>query len=133
MSATATAAESGDGADGPLSESLKLEPDFELEPGVDLKADLGIAPACNGTTTVPGVEHREAGGGEGGEPRVDSGVEFSTSGRSEDLGFEMIDKAEAVGAAAGAGGEGTPPEVASDALLGGGKARKGWSWAWGRS
>ncbi|CAM9917998.1 unnamed protein product, partial [Laminaria digitata] len=118
--------------DGPLSESLKLEPDFELEPGVDLKADLGIAPAGKGTTaTVPGVEHREAAGeGEGGG---DSGVEIGTSGRSEDLGFEMIEKAEAVGAAVGAGGGGTPPEVARNAAPGGGKARKGWPWGWSRS
>lgn len=120
-----------DGGDGRLSESLTLEPDFELEPGVDLKADLGLAVADEAMEA--GFHHSEAGEetgeGDGDQLPVDGGDEISAGERSDDLGFEMIDKDEAVGAAAGAGSLRT----GNSGAIGGAKARKGWPWAWGRS
>lgn len=116
-------AAAGEGEE-PLSDSLRLEPDFELEPGVDLKADLGLGEAASG------LEQREAGVGAGMEehdPLADGGNDATTA-RADDLGFEMIDRAEAVAAAVGAGSS-----AGGSSASVGGKGRKGWPWAWGRS
>ncbi|CAM9524393.1 unnamed protein product [Ectocarpus fasciculatus] len=95
------------GGEEPLSESLDLATDLELEPGIDLKADLGIvtnAPAAAAPAAATAV------------------TEVEDSGRAEpadNLGFEMIEKAEVVESGAGTGANG--------------KTRKPWPWAWTRS
>lgn len=108
-----------------LSDSLRLEPDIELEPGVDLKADLGLAVAdesvvAMSTTMAVPVEH-------------ESGV--SAGGKADDLGFEMIDKDEAAGAALNAEGSerGTDRSPVDSAPVSGKAARKAWPWIWGRN
>lgn len=136
----------GGAEDEELSDSLRLEPDIELEPGVDLKADLGLATgeeegaaaeAAAETTVAQSLELENI---EVAPPPVTVAagttvVENSvTSIRADDLGFEMIEKAEAAGAATavssgsgGGGGNGPPVEETGKA------ARKGWPWAWGRN
>ncbi|CBJ28629.1 expressed unknown protein [Ectocarpus siliculosus] len=109
----------GGGGEEPLSESLDLATDLELEPGVDLKADLGIvtnAPAAAAAAATAVTEVEDGGCGGAGASAV------GDSGRAEaadNLGFEMIDKAEVVGSGAGTGANG--------------KTRKPWPWAWTRS
>ncbi|CAM9739118.1 unnamed protein product, partial [Ectocarpus sp. 6 AP-2014] len=109
----------GGGGEEPLSESLDLATDLELEPGVDLKADLGIvtnAPAAAAAAGTAVTEVEDGGCGGAGASAV------GDSGRAEaadNLGFEMIDKAEVVGSGAGTGPNG--------------KTRKPWPWAWTRS
>lgn len=130
-------AEGAEGAEEPLSESLRLEPDLELEATTveSLKADLGLPTITTGGENASmGFEMNEAGEGEvvpSDEPAsegVDSVV--GNSGRADDLGFEMIDKAEALGAAPAVDVGAAPTGVDG---ANGKVARKVWPWAWGRS
>lgn len=146
-------AERGDGerdggdeaVDEPLSASLDLEPDLELEPGVDLKADLGL-PVVNSTAVGPMVSDtatcfepneasiEEPAGTVVSDPTSATATAAASAGRSDDLGFELIEKAEAVGAAVAATVGKADSLGTTDGSNGsGGKARKGWSWAWSRS
>ncbi|CAN0214315.1 unnamed protein product, partial [Hapterophycus canaliculatus] len=126
-----------------LSESLDLKPDLELEPGVDLTADLGIvtniAAAAAAALTTEGIPECDA------ADTLSAGGDIGVSGRSEaadNLGFEMIDKAEVVGAAAAAAAAASSSSSTTPSAVGAGsdsgaastgKFRKGWPWAWTRS
>lgn len=120
------------GEDDALLDSLRLEPDFELEAAsVEcLKADLGLP-----TTADEGDYEDDVTGvfmdcTEDGGVNVGGGDDEGASGRADDLGFEMIDRAEALAA----------PATTDDTVLPLGSAvskgirgRKGWSWSWSRS
>lgn len=148
-----------------LSDSLRLEPDIELEPGVDLQAELGLAAVADyaGFESVAAANYE----GDDGVPTVGSledialtsvdsdvpllvsattsgvvaakGRESAMSASVLDLGFEMIDKDEAAGAAtaaAAAGGSGASGASGVTRGMGaksGKTSRKSWAWAWGRN
>lgn len=123
-----------------LSDSLRLEPDIELEPGVDLKAELGLgvvgdvateledmALASDGSSSTA-VEVEVEGKVVGGVDKCDV---VGTGGHSGDLGFEIIYRDEAVGAALGDASNGSAD--GSPGTGGGRATRKSWPWAWGRT
>lgn len=123
---TARGAAEGGEEDDALVDSLRLEPDFELEAAsVEcLKADLGLPTTAEegdfDDNAVNGVFMgcMEDGGVNGGSG--DDGA----SGRSDDLGFEMIERAEVLAA----------PVTTDDAVVSKGtRGNKGWSWSWSRS
>lgn len=120
---TARCAVEGEGEDDALVDSLRLEPDFELEAASIecLKADLGLL-----TTADEGEfdENAVTGCTEDGGVSGGGGDDNETSGRSDDHGFEIIERAEALAA----------PVTVDDAVVSKGTSgRKGWSWSWSRS
>ena len=120
------------GEEDALSDSLRLEPDFELEAASveGLKADLGL-PTAQDEGDEDGSAAEVLGSGKrGGIGGMGDDDDIVTDDRVDDLGFEMIDRAEALAATTGTG---DAARASGSAGSWGGKVRKGWSWSWTRS
>lgn len=114
--------------------SLRLEPDIELEPGVDLKRDLGLEDlALTADIEVDSGEEMGATVGSqveavGSAPVDHEGVDVAVdaSTRPDDMGFEMIHKDEVIGAAV------TDRVISTLAAKGARASHKAWAWSWSR-